>query len=253
MGHIVDTDWELEQNKDHHMVMNEDEESRGKVWPLNSYRIMADVVRRIAQTLGLPDTGATREEMLLIVEAKLKDDRREPRNVQVFVLEQEGSKSLTIELQDEDGAFKRIEPEQWTRDGGHNNSVDDKEEDEEEEEEEHDQTHSDGDTEKAWCRVEELDQALEIVRGEKELLEGKVTTLEEFAAKEKERYSQLWRLNCDQLSDYDAALADKEDEIVALKKRIAELEAASSLPVVSGHSGAGTTLVHLCWCDKNLF
>ena len=94
------------------MVMNEDEESRGKVRPLNSYRIMADVVRRIAQTLGLPDTGATCEQMLLIVEGKLKDDGQEPRNVQVFVLEHEGSKSLTIELQDEDGAFKRIEPEQ---------------------------------------------------------------------------------------------------------------------------------------------
>ena len=89
--------------------------------------------------------------------------------------------------------------------------------------------------------MEELEQALEIVRGENEALEGKVTTLEEFAVKEK-KYRQLWRLNCDQLSDYDAALTDKEDEIVARKKRIAELEAASSLPVVSGHSGASTTL-----------
>ena len=90
--------------------------------------------------------------------------------------------------------------------------------------------------------MEELEQVLEIVRGENEALEGKVTTLEEFAVKEKENYRQLWRLNCNQLSDYDAALADKEDEIVTLKKRIAELEAASSLPVVSGHFGADTTL-----------
>ena len=102
-------------------------------------------------------------------------------------------------------------------------------------------TPSDGDAERVRRRVEELEQVLEIVRGENEALEGKVTTLEEFAAKEK-KYRQLWRLNCDQLSDYDAALADKEDEIVALRKWIAELEAAPSLPVVSGHLGASTTL-----------
>ena len=87
-----------------------------------------------------------------------------------------------------------------------------------------------------------LEQVLEIVRGENEAQEGKVTTLEEFAAKEKEKYRQLWRLNCNQLFDYDAAFVDKKDEIVALKKQIAELKAAPGLPVVSGHPCAGTKL-----------
>ena len=91
-------------------------------------------MRRIARTLGLPDTGATGKEMLLIVEGKLRDDGREPRNVQVFVLEHRGSESPTIELRDADSAFERIELEQQTRDGGHNNGIDDKEKEEEEEE-----------------------------------------------------------------------------------------------------------------------
>ena len=49
---------------------------------------------------------------------------------------------------------------------------------EEEAEEEHDQTPGDGDTERARHRAEELEQVLEIVRGENEALEGRVTTLE---------------------------------------------------------------------------
>ena len=93
------------------MAMNKDKGSRGKVWLLNSCRITADVVRRIAGTLGFPDTGATREEMLLIVEGKLRDNGREPRNIQVFILEHDRSKSPTIELRDEDSVFERIKPE----------------------------------------------------------------------------------------------------------------------------------------------
>ena len=40
----------------------------------------------------------------------------------------------------------------------------------------------------------------------------------------KQKYRELWRLNCKQLSEYDSLVALKEEDIKALQRRMAELE-----------------------------
>ena len=40
----------------------------------------------------------------------------------------------------------------------------------------------------------------------------------------KDRCTSLWRMNCEQLSEYDYVITAKEDEILALKECIASLE-----------------------------
>ena len=82
----------------------------GKTYPLNSTRLTASVVSRIAATLGLPKASLADSRQM--VEGSLAEER-EPRNVQVELVESEGG--LTIRLRDAGGIFLEIPPEQ--RDG----------------------------------------------------------------------------------------------------------------------------------------
>ena len=76
-----------------------------KSYPLNSKRLSAQVVRRIAVALGLPK--ASLADTRQMVEGSLSEDR-EPRNVQVDLV---GSESGTIiRLRDTDGVFLDIMP-----------------------------------------------------------------------------------------------------------------------------------------------
>ena len=53
-----------------------------------------------------------------------------------------------------------------------------------------------------------------------------VSKLKDKIREGKERYSTLWRMNCSQLIEYDEAMANKEEELRALKERVAMLESA---------------------------
>ena len=41
---------------------------------------------------------------------------------------------------------------------------------------------------------------------------------------EKTKYNVLWRMNCDQLREYDEALAAKEEKLFSLGAKLASLE-----------------------------
>ena len=56
--------------------------------------------------------------------------------------------------------------------------------------------------------------------------------------KEKERYTLLWRMNCEQLAGYDEAIALKDDELMALQKRVKILEVRPTRES-PGESGTG--------------
>ena len=79
----------------------------GKVYPLSSSRLAADVVKRIAVQLELPGI-ASRADAQLMVEGKIRELGHEPKNVQVRITEGEDSAQL-IELTDAEGAFLRVE------------------------------------------------------------------------------------------------------------------------------------------------
>ena len=50
--------------------------------------------------------------------------------------------------------------------------------------------------------------------------------------RQKERYTQLWRLNCEQLEEFDKTLEDKEEHIRSLFKK-AQLEADTHRPIAA--------------------
>ena len=79
--------------------------------PLNSRRLTAGIVNRIARGLGLP-TGASLEESRQLIEGKL-GETREPRNVQVEVIDSAGG-SMVIKLRDEEGIFMEIPADEET-------------------------------------------------------------------------------------------------------------------------------------------
>ena len=53
---------------------------------------------------------------------------------------------------------------------------------------------------------------------------------------ERDKYRALWRMNCEQLQDYDQMLANKDENVAVLERRIAALEAVPRVEVVSPHA-----------------
>ena len=77
----------------------------GKTYPLNSTRLTASVVSRITAALGLPKASLADSRQM--IEGSLAEER-EPRNVQVELVSEEGS--LTIRLRDAGGVFLEVPP-----------------------------------------------------------------------------------------------------------------------------------------------
>ena len=55
-------------------------------------------------------------------------------------------------------------------------------------------------------------------------LEREVRNLTDKLGEEKDKYNTLWRMNCDQLTEYDIAIATKEEELLSLGARLTALE-----------------------------
>ena len=104
-------------------TLEEAEEANGRVtktFPLNSRRLTAEVLARIARALGLP-TNASSAETRQLIEGKLAEDH-EPQNVQVDVTEL-ATGVVEISLRDQDGLFAEIPADEGAgeepgRDGG---------------------------------------------------------------------------------------------------------------------------------------
>ena len=81
---------------------------RGQTLPLNSKCLTGPMVQQIAKSVGLP-TSASLEDTRQMLEGKIGEMGREPRNVQVVLQDVEGGVHIT--LRDVDGIFLEIEPE----------------------------------------------------------------------------------------------------------------------------------------------
>ena len=90
-------------------VEGEIEERRGKprakTYPLNSSRLTASIVARIAAALGLPKASLADSRQM--IEGTLADDR-EPWSVQVDLVESE--EGVAVDLRDASGVFLQIPP-----------------------------------------------------------------------------------------------------------------------------------------------
>ena len=153
--------------------------------PLNSRRLTGATIKRIAQALDVPITAST-AEILQMVEAKLSDVGREPRNVQVLLGVAEPGSRLALE--DETGTFLEIPPEEppgpdEDAEGGAEGGVEDGAE------EPRDGT---GPGELETLR-EELAQSKERT----EALQEEVRSLQEQLGNKRNRYKSLWKINCE--------------------------------------------------------
>lgn len=206
-------------------------ETRGvKTYPLNSTRLTASVVSRIAAALRLPKASLADSRQM--IDGSLAEER-EPQNVQVELVAGEGGS--TIRLRDAGGVFLEVPP---TRPDGEDSSLEREKDGDDSGREGHGRGSSDGsgegsdgegastaaaELESARGRVTELEAELRTSAQRNTELEEEVRNLSDRLREEKNKYSALWRLNCDQLREYDEAMAAKEEELLSLGGRLATL------------------------------
>ena len=87
-------------------VVAEAGEKRVRTYPLNSRRLTARVVNRIACSLGLPKSSLADAQQM--IEGQLAETR-EPQNVQVDIDAGMPEETAVIRLQDEAGVFLEID------------------------------------------------------------------------------------------------------------------------------------------------
>ena len=215
-----------------------------KMFPLNSRRLTAETLTRIAAALGLP-TGASASETRQLIEGKLSE-AHEPRNVQVEF----GPGVAEIRLRDEEGVIVEVPVEERTEEGLEPAIVEGLAE---EGEDDADGGGARGETavtsreevlaaelESSRERARELAAELERLREAHEQREMRlaeeVRQLNDRVREEKGKYTTLWRMSCAQLTELDEAIASKDEEIEILRRRVHVLGEPA---VVRPSTGAG--------------
>ena len=180
---------------------------------------MKTYLSQTAEKLKLP-TKASAEETRQIIEGKLLEMGREPRNVQI---ELELREEEFILLRDVNGVFLEVEPhvQEPLKSGSGSES-------------------GEGEPEtvaETAAEVETLCSALAEAQSQNEALISESRCLQDDLKRAKERIKEMWKMNCVQLAGFDEALSSKEAEIEALKERVSQLEAmvdpGAILPIVS--------------------
>ena len=227
-----------------------------KTYPLNSKRLTAGTLSRVAEALGLPTRGSAAETRQ-IIEGKLGESY-EPMNVQVELTEVAPDK-ISIKLLTADGVIVEIPPEDSVQDenpGRREDGEDDggggaQEEAVTSREEELAARVADVEAElkSTQDRARALETELEWAQETRRLVEdqfgAEVSRLSERVKEEKERYHTLWRLNCSQLMEFDEALAKKEDENSVLRDRLRSLESKMRNIVLPTRVGGGIAGSHI--------
>ena len=225
--------------------------------PLNSRRLTAEILSRIARALDLPTTASV-EETRQLIERKLGEEH-EPRNVQVE-LEQLASGGGGIRLRGPDGVILDIPLEGRAHEEREIHNEDRGHESEEEEDGGGGARHEDvavaSREEELTMRVADVEAELESARDHAHKLESELERVQEARQRledqltvevsrvsdqvrdEKERNRTLWRLNCAQLEEYDEALAKKDEENHMLREKLGALETRMRSMVPSEHVGS---------------
>lgn len=172
----------------------------GRPLPLHSKKMTGPLLKQLGRGLEVTDV-APPDELRAAIKEKLVEMGREPKTVQVRL--QETRQGVRIGLQDASGLFLDLAPGE--SDGDNPDEDRDKE--------------SEG--ENIEDDVETLRKSLEEVSEQKGALQAEVSSLQEELAGEKERVKELWKVNCMQLSEFDAALTAKEEEIQKLQEQLA--------------------------------
>ena len=184
--------------------------------PLNSRRLTGATTKRIGRAMDVPTT-ASAVDVLQMIEAKLTEEGRDPRNVQVLLSGTQPGQEITLE--DETGTILEIPQDEETTaevEGGAG-------------------TGTGSDTGSEPGHVEE--GALETLRSDlaeaqeqTEALQEEVKQLQNQLGKEKNKYKSLWKVYCQSTVEFDVYVSEKDNEIEILTRRIAERAADTGYP-----------------------
>ena len=189
-------------------------------FPLNSRRLTVPYLKAIAKAVGLPTTGSA-DETRVMIDGKLEEMGRDPRNVQVIVASNPRGRE-TLSLRDVDGEFVRVgavEEQEGVATGGGDR------EESESTTSEQSIPHSAGELDDLRERNATLSTSNADLAAKVSSLNEEVKKVSDKLKREAERMSEMWRMNCAQVAGFDEAITAKDSEIARLKARISELEA----------------------------
>ena len=169
-----------------------------------------------------------------MIEGKLTEMGREPRNVQVYITE-----DAKVILRDAQGPFVEVDYIQPSTAGVETDEVedDDHRSSSNEPADSDDSADIRAQNELLAAENERLTVINDGLTTQVNDLNSTVNQLEDALKKETDRVNEVWRMSCTQLSSFDEAMTAKEAEILTLKSRIGELEAAAGLDGTRPHTG----------------
>ena len=191
----------------------------GRPLPLHSKKMTGPLLQRLGRGLEDPDT-APPDELRQAIRDKLVEMGRDPKTVQVRL--QEMTQGMRIGLQDAGGIFLDLAPE--------------------DPEDHPDRDHTEeSESGNAEVDLETVRKTLKEVSEQKGTLEAEVSSLQVALAGERERVKELWKANCMQLSEFDAALTAKDEEIERLREQLARSYSRSHS---RSHSPSRSSILH---------
>ena len=179
------------------------EDDREEVLPLNSRRLTITMLKQLAGALGLP-RSASADELRQLISGQLEGMDKEPMQVQVVLQKTEAGVHIT--LRDLEGVFLEArqpaveESDQVREEHG---DEDDKEDAE------------------AGKEIETMREEIETLQEEKRSLQLDVDSMKRETEKLRNKVKEMWKMNCAQLTQFDAILMEKEEEITSLKDKLA--------------------------------
>ena len=214
-------------------------------YPLNSKRLTAAHLQSIADALGLPKSSSSTDELRQMIEGKLADLHRESQNVQVAVREESGVQTR-LYLLDASGIFSQSQPFFRSQQSTPERTDELQELQQAVEELRRQNQDLQVAMERQTLELDELRSALEQAHEElaserqradeaetapRGRSDDELERAQESLKAEKERVRQIWRINCQQLAEYDEALAQKDQEIVELTAQLRRLTESSKVHV----------------------
>ena len=170
-------------------------------------------------------TTASAVVVLQMIEAKLTEEGRDPRNVQVLLSGTQPGQEITLE--DETGTILEIPQDEETTaevEGGAGTG-----------------TGSDTGSEPGHVEegvLETLRSDLAEAQEQTEALQEEVKQLQDQLGKEKNKYKSLWKVYCQSTIEFDVYVSEKDNEIEILTRRIAERAADTGYPAPRDRTGS---------------
>ena len=205
---------------------------RGRVVPLNSRRLTAAHLKRVAEALELPTTGSA-DQLRQLIEGKLESDKRvEATNVQV-VIQEEQCVELKLSLMDESGILLTTEPIRFSKQEAESDMEAVQEALADANKQNSELSDQLANAVQKWeeekAETARLSEELARVLAESSsATEGENKKLKEELRAAKERYKRMWCMTCEQGREQEELLAAQQEEIDRLKRHASVPSRASS-------------------------